>query len=267
MNHRVLPKGALLAIAMTVVAGVAFLVAVPGSSAQRGRGGGPPPTAQEAAPIDLEGYWVALVNEDWRHRMFTAQRGDYALMRLNAEGRRVADAWSEEAPTTGDDCLMTYGAAGIMRLPGRLNIHWADDNTLQLDLDAGTQSREFFFGESEAPGGQPTRQGYSVAEWESTGGSGRGGVSMTDIPLGGHLKVVTTNMTSGFYFKNGIPYSADAVMTEFFVPIVEPDGGEYILVQTFVQDPTYLTQAFVRTLTFKRESDGRNWNATPCSEY
>jgi hypothetical protein len=265
MDYRVLSMKGLLALAGVLT--VTLFVAVPDGAAQRG-GGGQQQSAREAAPINLEGYWVGLVNEDWRHRMFTAQRGDYDLVRLNAEGRRVADAWEyDEQPAGEDNCLMTYGAAGIMRLPTRLNVHWADDNTLQVDLDAGTQTREFYFGESEAPGGQPTRQGYSVAEWETFGGGGGGGASLSDIPLGGHLKVVTTNMMSGFYFKNGIPYSSEAVMTEFFVPIVEPDGTQYLLVQTFVQDPTYLTQAFVRTLTFKRESDPSKWNPTPCSEY
>ena len=264
MIHRVPPKTALLALAVVVV--IALVAGVPDASAQTG-GGEAPQSARDAAPIDLGGYWVSLVNEDWRHRMFTAQVGDYDLVRLNADGRRMADAWVQEAASTGDDCLMTYGGAGIMRLPGRLHIDWADDNTLQVDLDAGTQTRQFFFGESEAPGGQPTRQGYSVARWETSGGSGRGGVSMNDIPLGGHLKVVTTNLSAGYLFKNGIPYISDAVMTEFFVPIVEPDGSQYVLVQTFVQDPTYQTQTFVRTLTFKKESDGRNWNPTPCTEY
>ncbi len=259
-----LPKTALFALAGVAV--IALVAGVPDASPQQD-GNGAQQSARDAAPIDLEGFWVALVNEDWRHRMFTAQRGDYDLVRLNAEGRRMADAWAREATPTGDDCLMTYGAAGIMRLPGRLHIDWADDNRLQVDLDAGTQTREFFFGESGAPGGQATRQGYSVAEWETSGGAGRGGVSMSDIPLSGHLKVVTTNLSAGYLFKNGIPYSSDAVMTEFFVPLVEPDGNQYVLVQTFVQDPTYLTQTFVRTLTFKKESDGRNWNPTPCAEY
>ena len=95
MSYGVLPKGAQLAIAAVAVLG--FAAAVPDGSAQRGQGGGPPPTAQEAAPIDLEGYWVALVNEDWRHRMFTAQRGGLCPDAVErGRCRRVADAWSEE---------------------------------------------------------------------------------------------------------------------------------------------------------------------------
>ena len=66
----------------------------PGLAAQRGGGrGGPPPTGRAAAPVDLTGYWVSVVTEDWRFRMVTPPKGDYASVPLNAEGRRVADTW------------------------------------------------------------------------------------------------------------------------------------------------------------------------------
>src|SRR5688500_4655111 len=36
-----------------------------------------PPTARASAPIDLTGYWVAIVSEDWRWRMLTPAKGDF----------------------------------------------------------------------------------------------------------------------------------------------------------------------------------------------
>ena len=30
------------------------------------RGGGPPAAPRAAAPIDLTGYWVSIVTQDWR---------------------------------------------------------------------------------------------------------------------------------------------------------------------------------------------------------
>src|SRR5881296_4740663 len=59
-----------------------------------GRGGPPqpPPAARAAAPFDMAGYWVSIVSEDWRWRMFP-NKGDYAGVPLNAEGRKVADGW------------------------------------------------------------------------------------------------------------------------------------------------------------------------------
>jgi hypothetical protein len=35
------------------------------------------PSPQAAAPIDLTGYWVSVVTEDWRWRMVTPPKGDY----------------------------------------------------------------------------------------------------------------------------------------------------------------------------------------------
>jgi hypothetical protein len=43
------------------------------------------PTPRSSAPVDLTGYWVAVVSEDWRHRMATPRKGDYESLPLNAE--------------------------------------------------------------------------------------------------------------------------------------------------------------------------------------
>ena len=41
--------------------------------------------------LDLTGYWVAVINEDWRWRMITPDNGDFAVVPLKIEGRRMAD--------------------------------------------------------------------------------------------------------------------------------------------------------------------------------
>jgi len=65
--------------------------------AQRGRGGAAP-TPRAASPIDLTGYWVSVVSEDWRYRMVTPPKGDFASVPLNDEGRKVVDAWDPAKP-------------------------------------------------------------------------------------------------------------------------------------------------------------------------
>jgi hypothetical protein len=70
-------------------------------------------------------------------------------------------------------------------------------------------------------------------------------------------------MRSGYLRKNGIPYSEDAVLTEYFSR-VEAFGNDYLTVLTIVNDPTYLSDEFVISSQFKREPDDSNWNPTSC---
>ena len=145
-----------LAIATVVVAVMAASV-----SAQRG-GGAPaaPASPQASAPIDLTGYWVSIVNEDWRWRMVTPPKGDYASVPISPEGRKVADTWD----VSKDGSCMAFGAAGLMRMPTRLNITWENANTLKIDTDNGQQTRRLLF-EKGTPPATRSLQGYSVAEW------------------------------------------------------------------------------------------------------
>src|SRR3984885_13018792 len=92
-------------------------------------------TAKAAAPIDLTGYWVALVTEDWRYRMLTAPKGDYYAVPLTPEARKVADSWDAAKDIAqGKQCL-AYGAPAIMRQPGRVRITWENDATLKVEVD------------------------------------------------------------------------------------------------------------------------------------
>src|SRR5712692_11254268 len=153
---------------LIVVVIVGALIA-PSVSAQRGRGGqAATATAKATPPIDLTGYWVSLVTEDWRWRMVTPAKGDYPSIPLNAEGRRVADAWDPAKDEAASEQCKSYGAGNIIRQPGRLHITWADDNTLKVEFDAGTQTREFHFGDFRP--GAPNWQGDSVAQWQFAGG-------------------------------------------------------------------------------------------------
>ena len=150
-----------------------------------------------------------------------------------------------------------------MRLPGRLHITWESANTLRIETDAGTQTRLLHFGGAEPQSGEPTWQGHSVAPWESAGGvrgmRGRGGP-----PPGGDLKVVATRMRPGYLQKNGVPYSANAIMTEYFNRASEDNGDTWLILTTIVEDPQYLNGRFLRSTHFKRLLDGSGWNPMPC---
>src|SRR4051812_49942691 len=104
-----------------------------GAHAQ-GRGATPPPTPRAIAPQDLTGYWVSVVAEHWHLRMLVPPKGEFAMLPLNGEARKVAMAWDPARDVTGNEQCKAYGAAAIMRVPGRFYLHWADDNTLQMDV-------------------------------------------------------------------------------------------------------------------------------------
>lgn len=248
---------------------LAFLVLVSASlvSAQgRGRGpAGPPPTPKAAAPVDLTGYWVSLVTEDWRWRMVTPAKGDYASVPLNPEGRKVADVWDPAKDEAAGEQCKAYGAPALMRLPGRVHIYWESDTALRVDTDAGTQTRTFRFGAATGTAASPSWQGVSIADWE-TMPAGRAVFGAPDVGVPtGALKLTTTHLRPGYLRKNGVPYSENTILTEYYNATKEPNGDQWLVVTTIVNDPKYLNQPFITSTHFKKEPDNSKWNPTPCS--
>jgi hypothetical protein len=240
-----------------------------GAYAQAGRGGdaAPAPANAKASPaaIDVTGYWVSLIVDEWRFRV-TPQKGDILYLPINAEARRVANEWDPAKDETESKQCRAYGAVGVMQRPGRLRISWEDDNTLRVDADAGTQTRLLHF-VRPAQRAAPSWQGDSIAQWVPPGiGRGRGfGMPAANAQPGtGTLRVVTTNMLPGYIRKNGVPYSGNAVLTEWFNRTIGADGQLYLAVTAQVDDPAYLVQPFVRTYTFKKQNDASGWDPTPC---
>jgi hypothetical protein len=235
---------------------------------------GPAPAARSIAPKDLTGYWVSVVAEHWHLRMLVPPKGDFSMLPLNAEARRIANTWDPAKEPAGADQCKSYGAAAIMRVPGRLHIHWADDNTLQMDIDSGTQTRLFRFAPSTAEGfgggavpasQAPQWPGYSVAEWEGIPGAelrARTAGSGEDVRAG--LRVTTTRMRAGYLRKNGVPYSDNARLEEHFDRFKEPNGDDWLVVDSIVTDPQYLTQPYITSVAFKKIPDGQGWDPTPC---
>jgi hypothetical protein len=208
--------------------------------------------------------------------MVTPPRGDVASVPVNAEGRKVAESWDPAKDAAANEQCKAFGAAGLLRLPLRIQISWENDTTLKLVTDNGQQTRLFQFGPSTPPAGEPGWQGYSVATWETMaegqgvagggggggGGGGRGGGA--GPPLSGGMKVVTTRMRPGYLRRNGVPYSAQTVMTEYFDAFRDPNGETYMIVSTTVEDPTYLAQPFITSTHFKKEPDNSKWAPRPC---
>ena len=289
---------------------VVALVCVSGGSLAiqaQGRGGqpAPPPSAKAGAPIDLTGYWTAVVTEDWHVRMLTPSKGDFGSgvagtienpgvgfvgagpnpaaqgnIPYNAAAAQTAMKWDPAKDEAEGNACKAYGAPGIMRMPTHLHITWQDENTMKLEADYGTQTRLFHFGppategrlnysnatlvparpsKLEPPGGvEPSVQGFSIAQWTIMGGTG-------DFERGGNLKVATSRLKPGYYWKNGMPYTGNAAVTEYFRTMELPDRSQWIRYTQIVDDPEYLTQPWIVNYAFRKLPDGSKWNPTPCS--
>jgi hypothetical protein len=255
MRNRISKR--ILAQSLLFLAG--SLIAQTGLQAQ-GRGGGrggPPQTPQASAPIDLTGYWVSVVTEDWRYRMVTPAPGDYQGVPMTGAAVKIADAWDPEKEAASPDQCKAYGAPAILRVPGRVHITWQDDQTLKMETDAGKQTRVFHFGDWKAPAGPATLQGDSVAQWERGGGRGAAG--------SGSLKVSTSHLKAGFLRKNGVPYSENASVTEYYDLVKERNGDNLMVVTTVTTDPLYLREPFIISTHFKKQAGADGWNPTACS--
>ena len=255
-------------IAVVALAGAAALPA-------QGPPGGPPrvpQTAKAAAPVDFTGYWVSPVMEDWRWRMVTPLKGDFANIPINRAAYDVGEAWDPAKDEAAGLQCKSYGAPALMRIPGRLHITWQDEQTLKIETDAGTQTRLLHFNAKAAANEAPSWQGYSEANWERPV---RGeGDPRNDIPpifstrtgtRGKSLEVVTTHLRAGYLRKNGVPYSENTMLEEFYDYRTAPDGTPWFTVTTVVHNPKYLIVPFITSTDFKKQADAANWHPTACS--
>jgi hypothetical protein len=261
-----------LALTLAILA-ASTVLAAQGPPGGRGRGGPPqPPRApREAAPVDFTGQWVSVVTEDWRWRMLTPAKADFAGVPLNAAARKLGQAWDPARDDADGNQCKAYGAPALLRIPGRLRISWQDERTLKIEADAGTQTRLLNFGGRPLQPATSSWQGYSVANWEQPM---RGPGPPDNLPIalnaregnrGRSLEVVTTQLKPGYLRKNGVPYSDRTVLKEYFDLHTERDGSTWFVVTTIVEDPDYLTTPYVTSTNFKKESDQSKWSPTPCT--
>ena len=154
----------------------------PGAAGTRRRRQSP----QDVAPIDLTGYWVSVITEDWKFRMVTPKKGVYETLPLNAEGRKVGDTWDPARDEAAGEQCRAYGAGNIMRVPGGCTSPGPTPTRCRSTPTPARQTRLLRFDPTAAPPPMPTWQGHS-----------RGGVAVRPggrgvQNRGGNLKVVTT---------------------------------------------------------------------------
>src|SRR4029434_10890364 len=166
-------------------------------------------SAQLGAPIDLTGYWVSYVTENWRYRMVTPAKGEYRRIPASPAARPLINAWDPAADERAGNQCKSYGAGAIMSVPGRLHITWQDADTLKVEADAGTQTRLFRFSPRACAAPERSWQGDAL---------------------------VPSTMRAGYLRKNGVPYSERATVTEHFDIAPLADEGRLLLVTIVVDD-------------------------------
>jgi hypothetical protein len=240
-------------ITRLIVACVAILLLANRADAQN---------ARAAAPVDLTGYWVSVVTTEWKYRMMTPAKGDYDGLPLTPAAKKVADAWDPVKDTAAGEQCRAYGAPALLHMPGRLHITWADDSTLRVEADQGTQTRLFQFGPLP-PSQTDSWQGQSRADWQLRRPSTGGGPPST-FAQSTSLKVTTSGLRPGYIRPNGVPYSGESRLTEYFdlVPGVRDD--QWLIVSVLLEDPQNLEQPLLRSVQFRKQADATGWNPTPC---
>lgn len=276
--------------------------APPAGQAQgRGGRGAAQPSGQQAALIDLTGNWVAVVDQDWRFRMMTPPKGDFAQVPMNAAAQRIAAQFDPALygganyQTSGIIDCRAYGGANVMRMPTRLRITWDSPDVLKIETDWGQQTRLLRFtpaqpfgdmevalrtGELGGSRGPASMQGYSVAAWEQPfrfnapnfqranvgRGGGLGQNRAGELQPGGSLAVVTTDLTPGWLRRNGAPYSSRTRVIEHFTTFQDPTGKDWFTDTIEVNDPEYLNTPFYLSAEFQKEPDGSKWAPHPCKQ-
>ncbi len=200
--------------------------------------------------------------------MVTPAREDYASIPILPLAKKVGDTWDPAKDEAAGEQCKSYAAPALMAVPGRFRISWQDDNTLKVESDNGEQTRLFHFGAwKPAPGSAATWQGDSVASWDVPRRLNRadGNDPSAVKEKTGSMKVTTTHIRPGYLRKNGVPFSATTLLTEFWDLNKEPSGDQWMTITSLVDDPVYLQEQWVTALHFKKEPNGAKWDPTPCS--
>ena len=188
------------------------------------------------AQTDPSGEWENRFHEDEPERVPGPEIGDYLGLPINDAARLRGDTWVATLLELPENQCRPHPSDYAWRGPALLRI-WkeVDPQTQQLvayHTHISWQSPEqtiYMDGRPHPPSYAPhTWQGYSTGKWQG------------DI-----LTVTTDHLKEGWIRRNGIPRSANAVVTTYFLR-----HGDYLTVAVLISDPAYLTEPFVRTTDF-----------------
>lgn len=203
-----------------------------------------------AAQITLGGTWqnFTVLGEDFPERIAGPEIGDYLGVPINAAGRLRADTWDASLLSLPDyqcrvhpsDYVPSFGPIRIweefdQQSQKLLAIHihnwaWSTERVIWMDGRPHPGPHALY-----------SSQGFSTGKW--------------DGPI---LVVTTDHLKDGWIRRNGVPRSEKATVTEQFIR-----HGNHLTIATYIQDPAYLSEPFVRTRDYVYDVGGQ-YGAYPC---
>jgi len=189
--------------------------------------------AQTPVGFNLTGMWSVMYHEDVLERTDPGSPvGDYLGIPINDEARLRADTWDADLISVVEHQCIPHAAPYAMRAPSNLKISTIDDPTtsqmVAFIIDGTyTGPRTIWMDGRPHPSefAPHTWSGFSTGVWE-----------------GDTLHIETTHIKAGYLRRNGIAFSDEATLTEFF------DLHDKILtLTTITEDPVYLSEPLVRS--------------------
>ena len=201
--------------------------------------------------------------------MVTPAKSDFQGVPMNAEAAGRQHLGSGRRRSRGLACK-SYGAPAIMRVPDA-RISRGRTTGPAVDIDAGMQTRLFRFG--AAPAGTATRPGRAMRRAVGVTKRSRWCRAWRPRPMAPRkgpvrLKVMTKHCGPDTLRKNGVPYSDQARLTEYFDVVQERNGDAVARRHYRGRRSPIFTQPFITSTQFKKQADAAGWEtrhrAPPC---
>src|SRR5690349_7207219 len=202
------------------------------------------------AQVDISGEWARDNHEDQPHRAPGAILGDYTGMPINEAARMKAESWDASILSQPEQQAKPHPEQYSMRGPQpnfvvRKILDQVTGQLIAYTLAGtfGRADRTIWMDGRAHPGeyAEHTYSGFSTGEW-----------------VGNTLKVTTTHMKTTFINRNGVPSSYRGTMLEFFVR-----HGDRLSQFTWIDDPTYLEEPFVRSNDYVQRAEQHTGPAIP----
>jgi hypothetical protein len=227
---------------ITVVAAGLLLLAATGPAFAQG-GVEAAAAATRGTVTDLAGSWANRLHEDWIERAPGPHIGDYSGLPINDEARAYADLYQVSMQNMPERQCILYTSQYIVMGPQNLRIEPEVDPIsgaiVALHM-TGTVDRAphtvWMDGRPHPSKNAPhTAGGFSTGAWQ-----------------GGMIVAQTTHLKAGLVWRNGVPHSDQATITEYYAR-----HGDLLTITMILTDPIYYEEPFIRNATFELDSQTR----------